>query len=98
MILSKDGERHRAMRKMFARHIGTRETVSEYHDLQEVEAKRFLVSACGDPEHILKHVRLYVGMSLRIHQLNVVIALEAFQPCFSESPTDTISSGRPLIL
>ncbi|KZV66282.1 cytochrome P450, partial [Peniophora sp. CONT] len=67
MILCEDGERHKAMRRMFARHIGTHETVSEYHDLQEKEAKRFLVAASSDSDHLLKHIRLSVSaMFLKI--------------------------------
>ncbi|VDC01387.1 unnamed protein product [Peniophora sp. CBMAI 1063] len=73
LILCEDGERHKAMRKMFVRHIGTRETVSEYYDMQEKEARHFLVAATDDSEHILQHIRLALSaMFLKItHGYNI---------------------------
>jgi hypothetical protein len=57
MILSGDGDRHRAMRKMFAQHIGTRATVNGYREVQEVEVRRFILAVYSDPKEILRHIR-----------------------------------------
>ena len=91
MILSEDGERHKAMRRMFARHIGTRETVSEYHDRQEAEAKRFIAAAHSSPDRLLKHVRLCVDRHVDAYHLEIGLTVpeEPYPPCFFRSHTDT---------
>ncbi|KAI0035465.1 cytochrome P450 oxidoreductase [Vararia minispora EC-137] len=67
MILSEDGERHRAMRKMFARHIGTPATIREYKDMQEEETRLFLVEMAQKPEIVLTHLRSAISaMFLKI--------------------------------
>jgi cytochrome P450 len=60
LILSQDGDRHKAMRKLVARYIGTRFAVAALSNVQESEARWFVLRMSETPEDVLSHIRLYV--------------------------------------
>lgn len=38
-------------------YIGTRAAVSQHYELEEVEARRFMLRLLDDPENFLQHIR-----------------------------------------
>ncbi|KZV76754.1 cytochrome P450 oxidoreductase [Peniophora sp. CONT] len=64
MLLAEPDERLRVMRRMTARHFGTRETAAAYRSTQEDEARLYLVAVDNNPHEILRHVRWTVSSVL----------------------------------
>jgi hypothetical protein len=59
MILSPYGDRFRSIRKLVARHIGTKAGVMNFHPVQELEARYFLARVCERPENFLREIRMW---------------------------------------
>ena len=63
LVLSPYGERFRDIRRLMHQFIGTEKLVSNFSDVQEQEAKRFLRRLADKPtkfeDHVKKYVRLY---------------------------------------
>jgi len=51
------GDRFRESRRQFHRFIGTREMLKTYHDVQQLEAHRFLKRVYARPEQLAMHIR-----------------------------------------
>ncbi|KZV76735.1 cytochrome P450 oxidoreductase [Peniophora sp. CONT] len=61
MLLAEPDERHRKMRRMTARHFGTRETAAAYRSAQEDEARLYLLAIDTRPHEIIRHIRWTVS-------------------------------------
>jgi hypothetical protein len=60
LVLSPDGDRHKAMRKLVARFVGTRSAIAALSSVQETEARWFVRKMSESPAKVLSHIRLYV--------------------------------------
>ncbi|KIJ44994.1 hypothetical protein M422DRAFT_30174 [Sphaerobolus stellatus SS14] len=61
MILAPYGEHFLSMRKLVARHIGTRKSLVEFQSIQETEIRRFLFRVYEHPRTLLRSIRLFQG-------------------------------------
>jgi hypothetical protein len=71
MTLLQYGDRLRRHRKNFHSVIGTRAAMSVYNQVEEIETRRFLKRVLTSPDQLQAHVRQYVFLSLRRHDLDL---------------------------
>lgn len=63
--LSRYNERHKAMRTMFAKAIGTKAQLETFAPMEEAETQRFLRRVIDEPHQLNAHVRKYVFSTQR---------------------------------
>lgn len=58
--LSPLNDRHKTMRTMFAKAIGTRAQLEKYVPMEEAETQKFIRRVIDEPERLTAHVQKYV--------------------------------------